>query len=334
MSKSVLITGVAGFIGSHTAKVFKEAGYKVFGIDWHTHRPESCQYIDQLFIDDFAGVAGFVAAQNNVDAIVHCAGTSLVGPSLFDPYTYYNNNSAKTNIMLQDLVDQSPAWRGTVVFSSSAATYGIPTNPGNIAEYDPKQPISPYGWSKLFCERIIQDHCSANSFKGIALRYFNACGCDPDQTLGHLEDDTHMVPRVLSAYQNKKDFTLYGNDYNTPDGTCIRDYLHVMDIAHAHLEAVRLAETMMPAEFRAYNLGTGQGYSNKEIIDTARRVVDDYINVTVQGRRVGDPDKLVANSSEFQKDTFWKPKYSDIETIVRTTWEWQKNLPLLVDDSI
>lgn len=332
MSKTVIVTGSNGFIGSHTAKVFNEAGYKVIGVDWRTHRPEACYYLDQWFVDDFVGVVGHLAT-DQVSAIIHCAGTSLVGPSMQDPYTYYHNNSAKTNMMLQDLIDRNN-WRGTIVFSSSAATYGIPVNPDNILETDPKQPISPYGWSKLFCERIIQDHCYAHGFKGVALRYFNACGCDPDGALGHLEDDTHMVPRVLSAYQNKKDFTLYGDDYNTPDGTCIRDYLHVTDIAHAHLEAVCLAHAMKPNEFRAYNLGTGSGFSNKQVIDVAKRVVNDDIPVQVIGRRIGDPDMLCANSDKFQQDTSWRPRFSDLDTIVQTTWNWQKNLPLLVDSTV
>ena len=325
MAKQVVITGALGFIGGHTAKVFKQAGYHVIGVDRTATIPESAQYIDQLLYDDFAEVAPVAAVVNQADAIIHCAGTSLVGPSIMDPGEYYNNNSAKTNLMMDKLARLQ--YNGKIVFSSSAATYGIPLESGNITEDSAKNPISPYGWSKLFCEYIIKDHCLAHNMRGIALRYFNACGCDPDTTLGHVADDTHMIPRVLNAYHNDRAFTLYGNDYATPDGTCIRDYLHVMDIAQAHLEAVCLAETMHQGEFRAYNLGTGQGYSNREIIAACERAVKDFIGVTVGARRTGDPDMLVANSDCFQKDTAWRPRFSDINTIVETAWQWQQRYP-------
>ena len=314
-----------GFIGSHTAKVFKEAGYQVIGVDRTATVPESAQYIDQLFQDDFVEITPLAAVVNEADAIIHCAGTSLVGPSIKNPGEYYNNNSAKTNLMMHKLANLN--YKGKIVFSSSAATYGIPADSNNITEDNDKNPISPYGWSKLFCEYIIKDHCLAHNMRGIALRYFNACGCDLDNTLGHVADDTHMVPRVLSAYHNSQPFTLYGNDYATPDGTCVRDYLHVMDIAHAHLEAVCLAETMEPNEFRAYNLGTGRGYSNREIIAACERAVKDFIGVTTGPRRTGDPDQLVANSDRFQKDTAWRPRHSDLDTIVKTTWQWQQRYP-------
>lgn len=325
MSKSVVITGAMGFIGSHTAKVFKRAGYHVIGIDWARTIPQAALYMDQLIVDDFPIFAASAAVMDSSTAIVHCAGTSLVGPSIQDPTTYYDNNSAKTNYMMAKLAHYG--WHGTVVFSSSAATYGVPTKPGMLLETDPQSPISPYGYSKLICEQIINDACRAHDIKGVALRYFNACGCDPDGVLGHVADDTHMIPRVLSAYDNNRAFTLYGDDYSTPDGTCIRDYLHVMDIAQAHLEAVQLASTMDANEFRAYNLGTGRGHSNREIIAACERAVGDEIGVQTIGRRVGDPDFLVADSNKFQQDTSWRPHHSDIDTIVKSAWAWQQTLP-------
>jgi len=322
MIKKVIITGAMGFIGSHTAKVFKEAGYHVTGIDRIMTIPQAVTFLDQLCVDDFAAITPSVAGINNVDAIVHCAGTSLVGPSIANPGEYYTNNVAKTNQML----DLLQGWKGTIVFSSSAATYGVPLNSEPLLETDPQSPISPYGYSKLFCERVIQDHCTAHGIKGVALRYFNACGCDPDNMIGHVADDSHMIPRVLSSYQKVEFFNLYGDDYNTADGTCIRDYLHVMDIAQAHLKAVELADTMQTKEFRAYNLGTGTGISNKEIIAACNRAVNDKIDFRVAPRRTGDPDYLVADSTQFRTDTNWKPVYSDIDTIVNTTWAWQKTL--------
>lgn len=325
MTNSVVITGAMGFIGSHTAKVFKEAGYHVIGVDRARTIPQAAQYLDQLIVDDFVPIAAPAAVMHNSAVIVHCAGTSLVGPSIGNPTEYYNNNSAKTNLMMQKLAHH--AWSGTVVFSSSAATYGVPTHDGLLLETDPQQPISPYGFSKLFCEQIIKDACAAHHMRGVALRYFNACGCDPDGVLGHVADDTHMIPRVLSAYHNHQTFSLYGNDYNTPDGTCVRDYLHVMDIAHAHLEAVNLARSMQSNEFRAYNLGTGRGLSNRNIIAACESAVQDQIGVQVAPRRIGDPDQLVASSQLYQTDTAWRPNHSDIETIVKTTWAWQQKLP-------
>jgi UDP-glucose-4-epimerase GalE len=322
MKNKVIITGAMGFIGSHTAKVFKESGYHVIGVDHKPTIPKASRYLDQLFADDFVEITAAAAIVNNVDAIIHCAGSSLVGPSIEDPYTYYWNNSSKTNELLEKL--QTKGWQGKIVFSSSAATYGIPESNTQLYESDLQLPISPYGQSKLFCERIIADHCRAHGFKGIALRYFNASGCDADGTLGHVVDDTHMIPRVLSAYRRGELFTLYGDDYNTTDGTCIRDYLHVTDIALAHLEAVCFAETMNNGDFKAYNLGTGQGKSNKEIIWACNWATREKINFVTGPRRIGDPDYLVANSDLFQKDTTWRPMNSDIENIVATAWMWEK----------
>jgi len=321
MNKKIIITGAAGFIGGHTAKVFKQAGYTVIGVDHAYTIPETAQYLDQILIDDFVDVTVTAASVNNVDAIIHCAGTSLVGPSIQNPHQYYWNNSSKTNDMLEKLHKKD--WHGKIVFSSSAATYGIPVGNRALVESNPQLPISPYGWSKLFCEQIIDDHCTAHGFRGLALRYFNACGCDPDATIGHVADDTHMIPRVLSAHRNNKTFYLYGDDYNTPDGTCVRDYLHVMDIAHAHLEAVCLAEAMQPNTFRAYNLGTGSGFSNKEIVQACSRAVGNKIDCKVADRRIGDPALLIADSTRFQTDTAWRPRFSNIDSIVETAWRWE-----------
>ena len=321
MSKRVVITGAFGFIGSHTAKTFKEAGYYVIGVDRTITIPEAAHYIDNMLIADYTDVAATAAKTNNADAIIHCAGTSLVGPSMTNPGEYYNNNVSKTNILL----DQLHGWPGKIVFSSSAATYGnYCSNP--ISESSDREPMNPYGWSKLMCEQVISDHCNAHGYKGIALRYFNACGADAGGALGHTINATHIIPRILSAYQNKKPFVLNGNDYDTPDGTCIRDYLHVTDIATAHLESVCLAESFNPGRFEAYNLGTGHGYSNKEIINACSQTVGEKIDVEIGPRREGDPDKLVAESIKFKTLTSWQPRNSTIENIVATAWQWQKTL--------
>lgn len=328
MSKTVIVTGAMGFIGSHTAKVFKKLGWNVIGIDRQITIPEASQFLDQMFLDDFAQITPVAAIVGEAEAIVHCAGTSLVGPSLADPGEYYNNNCAKTNIMMDELAKHK--WHGTVVFSSSAATYGIPQANHKILETDAQDPISPYGWSKLFCEHIIKDGCRAHGLKGIALRYFNACGCDPEGQLGHVEDDTHLIPRILNAYHNHQAFTMNGNDYNTPDGTCIRDYLHVTDIAWAHLMAVEKSREFQYGQFEAYNLGTGQGYSNREVFETCEKVVGDEIGLITGPRRLGDPDMLVADSSLFQTITSWKPVNSSLYSIVQSAWNWEKRYPIKI----
>lgn len=321
--KTVIITGAMGFIGSHTAKLFKEHGYTVIGVDRDETIPSAVRYLDQWLRGDYAVMTPVAATENDVNSIIHCAGTSLVGPSIKNPFEYYDNNSAGTNTLMQELHDRN--WHGHIVFSSSAATYGILSDSRPLIESDVQNPINPYGWSKFFCEKIIKDHCTAHGFTAVLLRYFNACGADPDGTIGHTANDSHIIPRILSAYQQKKKFDLYGSDYNTPDGTCIRDYLHVMDIASAHLAAVKLGETQDQGQCLAFNLGTGHGYSNAEILRKCNEVVGKTIKFRVIDRRVGDPDELVASSTKFQKYTAWKPKY-DLDSIVRTAWQWQQTL--------
>lgn len=321
--KTVLITGAMGFIGSHTAKLFKQHGYYVIGVDREETIPSAAQYLDQWLRGDYVSMTPIAVTENAVSNIIHCAGTSLVSPSIRDPFTYYSNNSSGTNELLQELADRR--WDGHIVFSSSAATYGILADSRPLIETDPQNPINPYGWSKLFCEHIIRDHCTAHGFSSVIFRYFNACGADPDGTLGHITDDTHLIPRILSAHYSGKKFDLYGSDYNTPDGTCIRDYLHVMDIAEAHLKAVELGQDLRSGSCLAFNLGTGQGHSNAEVLRTCSHVVGKDIRFRVLDRRVGDPDELVASSAKFQKLTAWRPIH-DLDSIVRTAWQWQQKL--------
>ena len=321
--KQVIITGAMGFIGSHTAKLFKQHGYYVIGIDREETIPSAAQYLDQWLRDDYVTMTPVAAVENDVWNIIHCAGTSLVGPSITDPHTYYSNNSHGTNELLQELHDRD--WHGHITFSSSAATYGLPLHGRPLVENDEQIPINPYGWSKLFCEQIIKDHCRAHGFSAILFRYFNACGADPDGSLGHVAEDSHLIPQILSAHQLGKKFTLYGSNYKTHDGTCIRDYLHVMDIAAAHLEAVRLGEGMRSGECTAYNLGTGTGHSVGDVVKMCGQVVGSKIRYRVSDPRPGDPDELVASSLKFQRNSNWRPKY-DLENMVNTAWQWQQKL--------
>ena len=320
-TKTVIITGVLGFIGSHTAKAFRNAGYKVIGIDREWTMKEGASFCDMIFIDDFVNITATIAAKEKVDAIIHIAGTSLVGPSLKDPGEYYRNNVAKTNQMLDDLA--SEGWAGKIVFSSSAATYGnncvVP-----ISEQAEGTPVSPYGHSKKMCEYVIKDHTYAYGHKSIALRYFNACGCDADGELGNVWNDTHLIPRVVQSIIESKPFTMNGIDFTTKDGTCVRDYLHVSDIAQAHVKALDLCDTFDTGTFKAYNLGTGQGYSNLEITQTVQAITGKILNCKLGPKREGDPDALIADPSAFIKDSKWKPEHSDLKNIVKTTYNWMK----------
>lgn len=319
--KTVIITGALGFIGSHTAKVFQRAGYRVVGIDRELTIPQGSLFLDALLKDDFVNIAAQAASFEKADAIIHIAGTSLVGPSISNPYEYYDNNVVKTNRMLEDL--RNLKWKGKIVFSSSAATYGNDcTVP--ISENAVQRPVSPYGFSKLMGEQLIQSYGHAYGMKGIALRYFNACGCDIEGDLGNTRYDTHLIPRIIENIITRNRFVMNGNDFNTRDGTCVRDYLHVLDIANAHLEAVCLAETLHSGDFVAYNLGTGSGHTNLEIVKACEEVTGDSLNLRFSDRREGDPDELVANPYNFMNATSWKPEHSDLTTIIKTTYNWMK----------
>jgi UDP-glucose 4-epimerase len=325
--KKVLITGAHGFIGSHTAKLFKQNGYFVIGLDHH-YTLDHCEdnvlkYLDQNHMHDYEELLPFLAGANNVDAIVHCAGSSLVGPSVRDPYKYYYNNVKKLNNTLYALKEQYPNWDGSLIFSSSASIYGN-NNTVPISESDNKEPVSPYGRSKLMGEQIINDFCIAYGMKAIALRYFNATGCDLDGELGNRKDDTHIVPKVATAALSGKPFLLNGNDYNTDDGTCVRDYLHVMDIAKAHLMAVELSDQFEDGDFEAYNLGTGTGYSNLEIVHSFVEHNKVPVHISYSDRQQGDPNELIANPLKFIEDTGWMPEHSDLETIVTSTYNYMK----------
>ena len=323
MNKTVIITGSLGFIGSHTAKAFKESGYRVIGIDCGPIPKTSNKFVDVFLHEDYSTATANIAIAEKVDIIIHIAGTSLVGPSLSDPGLYYNNNVSKTNTMLQNL--SINGWHGLIVFSSSAAVYGnnctVPIKEDSI-----KSPISPYGHSKLMIEQILKDHCAAHSFKAIALRYFNACGCDVDGELGNGKVDTHLIPIIVESILTKQPLTINGNDYNTPDKTCIRDYLHVTDIANAHVACVALSEKLDNRMFEAYNLGTGTGYSNLEIVNKCIGISDATLEYKFGPRRFGDPDALIADPTKFILDSNWKPKYSDLTSIVQTTYNWMKTL--------
>ena len=311
---NVIVTGSAGYIGGQTALLLKDAGHEVYGID-RRHPPKHLLGVcDGFLYQDFASdVALSWIIQKQPDAIIHCAGTSLVGPSMTDPAEYYNNNVAKT-LKLLDIVKQSMP-RCKLVFSSSAATYGEPVmNP--IHEVDPKEPVSPYGESKLMIDMMLESYHRAYGIDYVSFRYFNACGADPKGRHGQEPGATHIIARVLESIRDQKEFVLNGNDFPTEDGTCVRDYVHVDDIARAH--ALALYHNI-PAG--VYNLGSSMGTSNQGIIEAALDETQQPLNVIVGERRAGDPPVLTASSEKFSLIAgAWR--HHDLDAIIQHAWAW------------
>lgn len=324
MSKCVAVTGCNGYIGGQTVLRFKDLGYHVIGVDRNTTAPWIRGIVDTFVSGDFTNPI-FINSiiDKNPSALIHIAGTSLVGPSMTDPGPYYLNNVGNTARLLGALANRG--WKKTVVFSSSAAVYGDPGNT-TLTEESPKTPISPYGQSKLMAEQVLRDCAAGYGFKTIALRYFNACGADSKVRHGQLKEATHLIARVMETIVNKGVFTLNGDDYPTTDGTCVRDYLHVEDIANAHYLSTLFAEGMESGTSKEFNLGSGQGVSIKEIIASVERITGRTVLTHTGPRREGDPATLVASAYKFKKETGWKTDASSIDNIVKTAWAWYNSV--------
>jgi UDP-glucose 4-epimerase len=311
---NVVVTGASGYIGGEIILKLKDAGHRVLGID-STPVPDHLQGIADYFLfRDFADQDSIAEMHKwHPDAIIHCAGTSLVGPSLTTPGIYYNNNMVKTLALLGNVITSMPQCR--IIFSSSAATYGNPIITP-CQEIDPTEPISPYGESKLMVEWALRSYQRAYGLDYVAFRYFNACGADSQARHGQAPHATHIVARVLESVKNGTQFVCNGQDYNTPDGTCVRDYVHVEDIADAHLLALN-----PQLDAGVYNLGSNQGHSNLKVIEQAREVTGHAIPVEFGSRREGDPDILTADSTKFRNATGWEPQFN-LSDIVQHAWAW------------
>lgn len=310
---TVVVTGAAGYIGGQCALQLLDAGHTVIGID-RRPLPHHLGGLMEFVQADFDSDQSFMRIiQTRPDAIIHCAGTSLVGPSIKNPSEYYNNNVVKTLHLLSIVMSAVPKTR--FIFSSSAATYGTPVASLPCQETDAPKPISPYGESKLMIEQILAAYHRAYGLDYVAFRYFNACGADPQGRHGQEPGATHIIARVLESVANGEEFVLNGNDYDTLDGTCIRDYVHVSDIAQAHVAAL---SPTIPAGI--YNLGSNTGTSNQQIIDAANRITGRQVQVTVGAAREGDPGVLVANSSKFNKLVTWR-RY-ELDDMIRHAWKW------------
>lgn len=320
VQKPILVTGGAGYIGSHTCKALAAAGYTpisydnmVYGHSWAVRwgPNEAGDLADRIRLDA-------VISQYRPTAVLHFAAYAYVGESMHDPGKYYRNNVAGTLTLLEAMRDHGI---NQLVFSSTCATYGVPEQ-AQIGEDHPQRPINPYGASKLMVERMLQDFGAAHGLRAIALRYFNAAGADPEGEIGEEHDpETHLIPLVLDAAAGRRPaVTVFGDDYPTFDGTCIRDYIHVTDLAQAHVLALRALE--QGSAGTAYNLGNGHGFSVREVIDCAERVTGRPVPVRTGARRAGDPLQLVGNAARIREELGWQPAYADLQSIIETAWRW------------
>ena len=330
MSKqTILVTGGAGYIGSHAVKALQQGGYEVLILDnlvyGHKDIAETLgaeliigdtndrPLLDKLFSDR--------ASQNRpISAVMHFAAYAYVGESVTQPDKYYRNNVVGTLSLLEAMVAANIK---TFVFSSTCATYGVPQQTP-ITEDHPQAPINPYGATKLMVERILQDFDVAYGLKSVIFRYFNAAGADPDGAIGEDHNpETHLIPLVLQTALGKREaISVFGSDYPTPDGTCIRDYIHVTDLADAHVLGLQYLLDGNKSEI--FNLGNGNGFSVKEVIDAAKKITGKPIKVIMGDRRVGDPPALVGSADKARKILNWQPKYADINLILQHAWQWHQ----------
>lgn len=323
---TVLILGGAGYIGSHTVLEFLDRGYKVAVADnlqsghieaLHPDARFYCGDIrDKNFLDN-------LFKKENIEAVIHFAANSLVGESMQDPLKYYDNNLYGTMVLLKSMVENNVK---KIVFSSTAATYGEPENIP-ILETDRTNPTNTYGETKLSMEKMFKWVSSAHGVKFVSLRYFNACGAHKSAKIGedHMPE-THLIPIVLQVPNKKREFVnIFGDDYDTPDGTCIRDYVHVCDLAAAHYLALEYLKN--GGESDIFNLGSGTGFSVKEVIEAAREVTGDKIPAVVSPKRSGDPARLVASSDKAKNILGFKPCCTDLKEIIQTAWMWHKKHP-------
>lgn len=323
---AILVLGGAGYIGSHTALELVKAGNEVVIADnlvtgYRKAIPEGAKFYegdlrDSDFLDN-------LFHQEKIDAVIHFAAYSLVGESVTNPLKYYDNNLYGTKVLLEAMVKNNV---GKIVFSSTAATYGEPENIP-ILESDRTCPTNPYGETKLAMEKMFKWTAEAHGLRYVSLRYFNACGADESGTIGEAHNpESHLIPLILQVPNGKREtISIYGTDYDTPDGTCIRDYIHVTDLAQAHILAVKYLANGGKSDI--FNLGNGVGYSVREVIETARKVTGHPIPATESSRRAGDPARLVASSEKAKKILVWKPVHDSLEEIIASAWNWHKNHP-------
>jgi UDP-glucose 4-epimerase len=322
---TILVTGGAGYIGSHAVLALRDAGYEVVILDnlvyGHRDLVETALKVeiiqgdigDRALLDQLFKTREFAA-------VMHFAAYAYVGESVSQPAKYYRNNVVGTLTLLEAMCE---AGIKNFVFSSTCATYGVPQQIP-ISENQPQQPINPYGMSKLMVEQILSDFDHAYGLRSVRFRYFNAAGADPQCRLGEdHEPETHLIPLVLLTAMGKREsISVFGTDYDTPDGTCIRDYIHVTDLAQAHI--LGLDHLLKGGSSEVFNLGNGQGFSIQQVIEAARVVTGRPIPVTLADRRPGDPPILVGSGEKAKRLLGWQPQYADLETILEHAWQWHQ----------
>jgi len=323
MSKNVLVVGGAGYIGSHTTLALKEAGFNAVVYDNFSSGHRDVCFGDALVEGDLADTAKLtqVLQDHDIDSVIHFAALIEAGQSVLTPLTFFQNNVAGTLSLLEAM---NAAGVKRLVFSSTAAVYGNSEDAALLSEGLPRAPINPYGDSKAMVETVLESCVAAYGIEAIALRYFNACGADAQGRSGERHDpETHLIPLIIQAAQGKRaQINVYGTDYDTPDGTCIRDYIHVSDLALGHVAAVIHLQRTRTAGCTAINLGTGQGQSVRQVIDAVRRVSGVDFKVHEDLRRAGDPAVLVADAQRAKDVLGWQARHSDLETIIRDAWAY------------
>jgi len=320
MSKTILIPGGAGYIGSHTAYLLTQKGYKVIILDKLIHNQKFDHKWTTLIKEDFSNeeILDKIFRIHKIDAVMHFAAFIEVGESVKKPQDFYHNNVIKTIKLIDSMIKHKVK---NFIFSSSCAVYGEPVKTP-MDEGNPLDPISPYGKNKLAVEFALQDYSKAYDFRYISLRYFNASGAMPEAGLGEQHDpETHIIPLMLRAIKHKTTFKIFGTDYCTPDGSCIRDYIHVLDIADAHVLALEhLEKTGKSDEF---NLGSGKGFSVKEMVNYAEKACGQKMKIREEARRPGDPAILLADPSKAKKVLGWQTPNSNLENIIQSALEWE-----------
>ena len=320
----VLVTGGAGYVGSHAAKLLAESGHDVTIVDNLAEGHRAAVGKLPLVVADLLDREPIVdlIKQKRIDSVMHFAAFAYVGVSVNEPAKYYQNNIVGTLALLDAMRDTGI---NRIVFSSTCATYGIPERVP-ISEDHPQNPINPYGFTKLAIERALADYSHAYGLGYAALRYFNASGAAADGTIGEDHDsETHLIPLVLQVALGQREYAeIFGTDYPTPDGTCIRDYIHVDDLATAHLAALEKLEPRMELKL---NLGTGHGVSVQQVIDVCREVTGHPIPARASARRAGDPPQLVADPSAAKRVLGWEAKHKDVRSIIESAWQWHRTHP-------
>lgn len=327
MGMKILVLGGAGYIGSHTVYELVDAGEDVVILDnLETGHREAVHPKAKFYhgdLRDRSFVDSVLDSEKDIDAVIHFAANSLVGESMTDPLKYYDNNLCGTKVLLESMVAHG---LDKIVFSSTAATYGEPEKIP-IEETDRTEPTNTYGETKLSMEKMFKWTGLAHGLRFVSLRYFNACGAHVSGEIGEAHNpESHLIPLILQVPLGKREaISIFGDDYDTKDGTCVRDYIHVTDLAQAHILAVKYL--MEGGTSDIFNLGNGVGFTVKEVIETARKVTEDPIKAVVSPRRAGDPARLIASSEKAKRILGWKPEHADLEEIIATAWKWHKNHP-------